>query len=198
MVGSATMLAFLAVADLSLGRWQTFYEIIGSAAGTLIGLQFVVVALIANVRKRIDGGSIHAFGTPTVVHFCGALIIAAIMSAPWPSFFAVSVALGLFGLYGLAYAAIVLRRAYRQTDYKPVIEDWFWHIIFPACLYSALVLAAVFLRSAQSSQFIIAAASLLFLLIGIHNAWDTVIFILVEEKEINSPASPKTERENRS
>ncbi len=36
-------------------EWQSFYVLVGSAAGALIGLQFMLMALIAEVRKRADG-----------------------------------------------------------------------------------------------------------------------------------------------
>ena len=64
--------------------WQVFYEIVGSASGALIGIQFVVIALIANVRRRADATTIEAFGTPTSVSFGGAVALAAVMSAPGP------------------------------------------------------------------------------------------------------------------
>src|ERR1700740_3009550 len=67
----------------SLVTWQNFYVIIGSAAATLTGLMFVVVTLIAGIPGRRSSGSIAAFGTPNVVHFCVALLVAAILSAPW-------------------------------------------------------------------------------------------------------------------
>ncbi len=35
-----------------LARWQSFYVLVGSAGAALIGIQFVVVALIANLRLR--------------------------------------------------------------------------------------------------------------------------------------------------
>jgi hypothetical protein len=34
----------------ALGGWGNFYVIVGSSAGALIGLQFVVMTLIANMR----------------------------------------------------------------------------------------------------------------------------------------------------
>jgi hypothetical protein len=41
----------------ALGGWENFYVIVGSAAGALIGLQFVVVTLAADrphyVRRRL-------------------------------------------------------------------------------------------------------------------------------------------------
>ena len=66
-----------------LAVWESFYVIVGSAGGALTGLQFVVIALIAESRKQSTGREVAAFGTPTVVHFCTVLLVAAIVSAPW-------------------------------------------------------------------------------------------------------------------
>jgi hypothetical protein len=35
-----------------LVAWESFYVIVGSSGAALTGLQFVVIALIAEVRKR--------------------------------------------------------------------------------------------------------------------------------------------------
>src|SRR5580704_809677 len=98
---------------LVLGPWQNFYVVIGSSAGALIGLQFVVIALLSGMRSRADVETIDAFGTPTVVHFGGALTIGVIMLAPWPAEFALCLALLLCGVHGVGYSVIVLRRALR-------------------------------------------------------------------------------------
>jgi hypothetical protein len=163
-----------------VAEWESFYVIVGSSGGALIGLQFVVITLISDRRQLAKADSLSAFGTPTVVHFTGALIVSAIMSAPWPSLFPLSIALALCGLGGLAYGAIVIRRARRQTSYQPVWEDWLWHTILPCSVYAALAVAAAFLSPGDPiAAFGIAAAALALLLIGIHNAWDTVTHIVV-------------------
>ena len=51
----------------ALSAWGSIYVIDGSSGGALIGLQFVVITLIADRRHRTNGGSLSAFGTPTVV-----------------------------------------------------------------------------------------------------------------------------------
>ena len=66
-----------------LARWESFYVIVGSSAGALTGLQFVVIALIAEAEAAASMQEIRAFGTPTVVHFCAVLFISAVLSAPW-------------------------------------------------------------------------------------------------------------------
>jgi hypothetical protein len=166
-----------------LTTWQNFYVIIGSAAATLTGLLFVVITLIAGVRVRVssDSGGIAAFSTPNVVHFCAALLVAAILSAPWQALWNAGLLLGLCGLGGATYVIIVLRRARRQTDYQPVLEDWLWHTVFPLVSYTALVVAAIVLPGHPApALFVIAAGTVLLLFIGIHNAWDNVIYIVIE------------------
>src|SRR5215218_3776261 len=106
-------------AALPFSPWESFYVIVGSSAAALTGLQFVVMALIAD-QQRTDGGTdaIDAFGTPTVVHFCAVLLMSGILSAPWPSLGPASWVLGGLGLLGVIYGVIVTLRAGRQEGYK--------------------------------------------------------------------------------
>ena len=169
------------LATQQLAPWQSFYVIVGSSGAALIGVQFVVIALIADMRRLITtADSISAFGTPTVVHLGAALVVSALMCAPWPSLQGPSIALTMCGLGGLGYATIVIHRARRQTDYKPVWEDWVWYAVLPYSAYAALAVAALLLRTTtQSAVFVVGAAALALLLIGIHNAWDTVTYVVV-------------------
>lgn len=161
-----------------LSAWESFYVIVGSSAAALTGLQFVVITLIADSQRPRGGTEIAAFGTPTVVHFCVVLLIAAVISAPWPSMMGADLSLLACGLGGLAYAAIVIRRARRTTEYTPVFEDWLWHTILPVVAYGSLVVAAITLSGSPIvSLFVIGAVALLLLFIGIHNAWDTVTYL---------------------
>jgi hypothetical protein len=166
-----------------LAAWQNFYTIIGSAAATLTGLLFVVVTLIASVRVRVSSPSEAAatFNTPNVFHFGAALLVAAILSAPWQALWPAGLLLGLSGLWGMIYVVIVLRRARRQTDYQPVLEDWLFHTILPLVSYTALFVAAMVLPGHPApALFVIAAGTVLLLFIGIHNAWDNVLYIVFE------------------
>ena len=166
-----------------LSAWESFYVIVGSSGGALIGLQFVVITLIADRRHRYSSGtSLSAFGTPTVVHLTGALGISAIMSAPWPSRGPLAAALVGWGIAGLIYGVVVVRRARRQTEYQPVWEDWLWYVTLPFVVYGTLTGGALALRGAAHPivpQFVVATAALGLLLIGIHNAWDTVVHIVL-------------------
>jgi hypothetical protein len=85
-----------------LATWQNFYVLIGSAAATLTGLMFVVITLSAGARGRVSSasGALGAFTTPNVVHFGVALLVAAILSAPWQALWNPSLLLDLSGLGG--------------------------------------------------------------------------------------------------
>jgi hypothetical protein len=155
--------------------------IIGSSAAALIGLQFVVIALLAETRRRSTTREIDAFTTPTVLHFAAALLVSSILSAPWPSLSGTGLALGMCGSVGVGYVGVVIRRARRQTDYQLVLEDWVWHAALPLIAYVALVAAAFALgRHALGSLLVVGGTALLFLFIGIHNAWDTVTYVTLE------------------
>jgi hypothetical protein len=161
--------------------WESFYVIVGSSGAALTGLQFVVIALVAETRRLKSSESVAAFGTPTIVHFCVVLLTAAVFSAPWRSLTSPGLILGLTGAAGVAYIAIVTGRARRQSVYTPVLEDWIWHSILPFVAYATILVGAIGItRQAASAPFAIGAMSLLLLFIGIHNAWDTVTFVTMQ------------------
>jgi len=118
--------------------WESFYVIVGSSGAALTGLQFVVIALITESRRRSTSHEIKAFSTPNVVHFCAVLLVSAIMSAPWRGLSNVSLALTGCGITGLIYAVIVFMRTVRQRTYRPVFEDWVWHVVLPFFAYALL------------------------------------------------------------
>ena len=159
------------------GEWETFYLIVGGAAGALIGLQFVVMTLIAENPPARAAEAGAAFGTPTVVHFGVALLLSAVMRAPWHTIAPAAVLWGLIGLGGAIYELVVGWRMLHQKVYRPVFEDWLFHFVLPLVAYVLLVFLsfAAFSR-AHEVQFGVGAAALLLLFAGIHNAWDAVIY----------------------
>jgi hypothetical protein len=180
--------------DGPLTAWETFFFLVGSSAAALTGLQFVVIALIAESRRRATTREIEAFGTPTIVHFAGVLLVCAILSAPWQGLSRVAIALGVCAIAGLTYTFIVIKRARYQTTYRLVFEDWLWHVILPLTAYALLFASALYLRSyARSVLFVIGGVSLLLLFIGIHNAWDTVTYITIEHAQSNKETAPQSD-----
>ena len=174
-----------------LSLWESFYVIVGSSAGALTGLQFVVMALINESEMKAGLPEIDAFGSPNIVHFSAVLLVSAILSAPWPRLFGAATTVGLCGAFGVIYTVIVIRRAGRVTQYTPVLEDWIFHAVLPLLSYLVILIAAAVLpRYHLISLFGIAGAALLLLFIGIHNAWDTVTYIAVTMKKPPTATSP--------
>lgn len=164
-----------------LSKWENFYVIVGSSAGALTGLQFVVMAIVADQPGRGGHQEIAAFGTPTVVHFMAVLLIGAIISAPWEELNHAAWIIGLFGLTGIIYTAIVTRRASRTERYQPVLEDWIFHVVLPFVAYVLMLGAAVALpRFDTPALFAIGTATVVLLSVGVHNAWDTVTYLALD------------------
>jgi lipid-A-disaccharide synthase-like uncharacterized protein len=167
-----------------LAAWESYYVIVGTSGAALIGMQFVVMTLLAERRQLAQAEPISAFATPTIVHLAVALIVSAIMSAPWESELPAAIVMSACGLLGLVYCGIVVRRARRQTAYRPVWEDWMWYCVLPASIYAALAISAVLLYThMENSRFVIAATTLALLAIGIHNAWDSITHIVTGAAE---------------
>ena len=160
-----------------LAKWDSFYVIVGSAGGALIGLQFVVMTLIAErppVRVAEAGA---AFGTPTIVHFSAALFLSALLLAPWDTIIPTAVIWGITGFSGVAYSVIVARRMRKQAVYQPVSEDWLFHVALPLGAYAMLAASAIAAPAhTREALFGVGSAALLLLFIGIHNSWDSVAY----------------------
>ncbi|HEX2330435.1 MAG TPA: hypothetical protein VHN74_17050 [Candidatus Angelobacter sp.] len=174
-----------------LSRWENFYVIVGSSAGALTGLQFVVMALISDLEMYPSMLEVRAFATPTIVHFCAALLVSAVATAPWNSLAAAGIAFAVLGSAGLAYSARVIRHAKIQTGYSPDREDWFWYAVMPVCAYSLLLVGGIRVAAHPTDAlFVIAGTTILLLINGIHNSWDSITYVAVhlraEEKQKKS------------
>jgi hypothetical protein len=171
------------MAVAALANWQTFYEIIGSSAGALIGLQFVAMSLISNAQTQPDAEAGHAFATPTIVHFAAVLGLAGVLAAPWEDIDAARALWGAAGFAGMLYAVLVARRMRKQTAYRPEFEDWMFHAVLPFTAYLALAISAfVALFRLHEALFVVGATALGLLFIGIHNVWDAVTYHIFSRK----------------
>jgi hypothetical protein len=160
-----------------LAEWHGFYAVVGSAAGALIGLQFVVITLVAAMPRIPSADAGAAFATPTIVHFSTVLLLATLLHAPWHTTTIVAALLGLVGVSGFAYAVVVSRRMRKQAAYQPELEDWIFHCFLPLAAYVILALSPLAAFShTREALFGVGAAALLLLFTGIHNAWDSIAY----------------------
>ena len=75
------------------------------------------------------------------------------------------------------YAGVVTRRMRTQTSYQPGLEDWSFQVLLPTVAYLMLALSALAAPShGRSALFSAGAGALLLLFIGIHNAWDAIVY----------------------
>jgi hypothetical protein len=162
-----------------LTAWSNFFFMTGSSAAALTGLMFVVITLVTGDRRT--GGTeegISTYSTPTVMHFCAALLVSAVLSAPWRSFLVAGVLTAIAGLYGVIYVLRVMYRASRHRRYKPDVEDWLWYSILPLLAYGAIFGGGIALaRVPSNALFALASGVIALTFIGIRNAWDIVTFI---------------------
>ncbi len=170
----------------ALSEWGNFYAIVGSSAGALVGLQFVVMTLVASMpitRSDVQAG--NAFTTPTVVQFGVVLLLSAVGSAPWNGIATIAVLWGLVGLIGVVYVIVIARRLRLQTTYQAVFEDRLFHVWLPFAAYAMLAVSACTAYfNLRPAPFLVGTAVLFLLFIGIHNAWDIITYhVFVKGRE---------------
>jgi cytochrome bd-type quinol oxidase subunit 2 len=166
-----------------LAEWDNFYVITGGASAGLTGLTFVVIAL-SHDSKRVNMSGLRAYVTPTIVHFGAVLALAAYLTMPHQGVLSLSLGLGAAGLAGVLYVTFIAASIGRiKSDYVPVREDWIWNAILPAIAYGVLIACAFFVwRRPEQSMYGLAAASVLLMFIGIHNAWDVAVWNTVRKQ----------------
>jgi hypothetical protein len=167
-----------------LAEWDNFYVIAGSSAGGLTGLTFVVIAL-ASDAKRINLRGLRVYVTPTIVHFGAVLLLSGYLSMPHQGVLSLSLGFGAAGAAGIAYVAFIAAHIGRiSPTYAPVAEDWIWNVILPAIVYGTLLAVAAFIwRCPEQCLYAVAAALLLLMVIGIHNAWDIAVYNSVNNSD---------------
>ncbi len=167
----------------ALEGWDNFYVILGSAAAALLGLTFVVIALIS--ERRANPAGLAGYITPTVVHFGTVLGLSCFASVPHQNVLGLSLGFGSTATGLLLYTGAIVASMRRfAQQYVPVLEDWVWHVILPAIVYGVLLAMAFFLwRDPRESMYGIASALLLLLFVGIHNSWDVAVSVTAQNKK---------------
>lgn len=179
-----------------LSQWETFFFLIGSSGAALTGLMFVVVTLAADTDVPRSPDTVNAFATPNVIHFIAVFFLSALLTAPWQRLRDPAHVVGAAALAGIVYVFVVLRRMVRQaaqSGYKPVLEDWVWHVCLPMAAYAVLFVGAAGIAHDEPwALFLIGTVTMLLLAIGIHNAWDTVTYLIANRNGgSNNTEKPK-------
>ena len=171
-----------------LQAWHEFYFLLGTSAAALTGLMAVVVSINPDTIADRPAAGVRAFITPTMVFFTTAFAVSALLLVPHLSVRSLAVLLALTGIAGIAY--LVWTRGHHYyvhgvEDQPPNLdrEDWIFFIGLPYLSYLLLVAAAVgiWLHAGFGAP-MLAIATMLLLVIGIHNAWDLVIWLAQQRR----------------
>jgi hypothetical protein len=189
-------------AILPLAEWANFYVIIGTSAGALTGLTFVVITISGDPGRaesaatRLTG--LRAFITPTAVHFGSALWISALLCMPRHSALSAALCIGAPSVAGLIYTIrVLLLMAAMRSNYRPFVTDWVWNIVLPVLAYLSLIAAAWLLAPYPAPSLdVVAIATLVLLTVGIHNAWDVVVWFTTE-RHAHPERNQRVRRANR-
>jgi hypothetical protein len=69
-----------------------------------------------------------------------------------------------------------------QERYSPDHADWIWFVLLPASAYACDLVAGVSVWSARDFALNLAGGSaMLLLMVGIHNAWDSAVWMVAHE-----------------
>lgn len=95
----------------TIGEWETFYLLAGTAAATLIGLLFVGVSIHIDVFHRKALSDLHHFAALTFNCFFYVLLISILFLIPRLSPLGLGIPLTLLGVLGSVNAVIQQQRA---------------------------------------------------------------------------------------
>ena len=140
--------------DQALRDWRDFYMLSGTAAATLVGLMFVAASIGSSLFNRRGVAPMHAFVTPTVVHFAATLFVCMISVMPGYSALSLGGVIGLGAFAGLAYCASVIGVIVRRFAVGLDWEDRAFYALLPVSGYLLLLGSsrAGVRRAAERSQ----------------------------------------------
>jgi hypothetical protein len=165
----------------ALREWHDFYVLGGTASATLIGLMFVAASVGVSYYEEKSEAGLRLFLTPTVVHFGAVLVTCLLITVPtqtWTSLGALLMAGSAIGILYSGWVAIDMRRRrlYQSVD----VFDRLWYALLPMAAYLVVMVAGFgLLEKRQAALDLLAVGLGLLLLLGIRNAWDMTVWVVM-------------------
>ncbi len=169
--------------------WDSFYLLIGSASGALIGLLFVVVTLTAGSDRSNASRGQRIYMTPTLFHFAVVMVASGIALTPGLPAWGSGLLIGVCALTGLVYVGwiAILLHSHKVPD-PPHWSDFWAYGSVPAVIYLVFTgVAGAVATGAPAAPFGVALVLLFLLLLAIRNAWDLVTWIA---PRVDPPPAP--------
>jgi hypothetical protein len=121
-----------------LEKWHDFFMLVGTAAGTLVGLTFVAASIGAGLFMKGFKDVMKAFITPTIIHFSAVLFVCFVLMAPSLSSVALAAFSGVIALAGIGYSCSTLFRISSRYSSATSLMDRLWYPLIPAGGYLIL------------------------------------------------------------
>jgi hypothetical protein len=169
-------------------HWHEFYELLGTAASTLVALLFVAVSVGVGLLTTERAGPTRLYLSPIILHYASVLFISLIIMIPTLGNRMLGAIIGLCGTVGLVGSVVITVRLFR--DSKSEFVDRFAYGAWPFVAYAGVAAAGVFIiMSSPRAPIILAASLLLLLLVNIRNAWDlTITFARRHGDKVHPPS----------
>ena len=164
-------------------HWDSYYLLIGTAAGALIGLLFVVATLNAGREVTDVTRGTKTYLTPTVFHFAMVVVVSALATAPGLPARTVGLLLGTCAIVGLVYSGWICVRLRSGNMAGQHWSDFWFFGAAPTAIYLGLGATSGTAWAAPSAlPYAAAVLLLLLMLVGIRNAWDLVTWLAPRTK----------------
>lgn len=167
-----------------LPPWHEFFALLGTAAAALLALLFVAASIGASVLTPERAGATRTYLSPVVFHFSNILFLSLIALIPALAPAVFGVVIGVAAAGSLIYSVYIFQRLLH--DGIADLADRLGYGAVPVVVYAAGLVAAYLLLAGGSpvSLDLIAAASLLLLVVNIRNAWDLMIALARRATEV--------------
>ena len=164
-----------------LRDWHDFYILIGTAAATLVGLMFVAASVGASYFTAEQEVQARSFLTPTVVHFSVVLLSCLAGMAPLLTATSLGALVATGGAVGIGHSCRVALRLRRRGIFQRIdLADRSCYILIPMAIYATFIATGVVLPTRPVLGLgMLAAALVALLMLGIRNAWDMTVWIVL-------------------
>jgi F0F1-type ATP synthase assembly protein I len=163
-----------------MADWGNFYTLLGTVAGTLIGLLFVVITFSSDRKIEGDEHRVRFFVTPLLVYFATLLLLSLALAAPIEDRFR-ALTLGILGCAGLAYVTNLAMTSRRRNDVQD--HEVVWDVVLPITAYILIAVAATaWALSATFADAIAAIAAVVLLIAAIRKSWLVTLSIAGRRK----------------
>jgi hypothetical protein len=158
-----------------LEPWHEFYGLLGTSAAALLALLFVAASIGASVLTAHRAGPTRTYLSPVVFHYCNILFLSLIALIPQLELTVFGITIVVAAAGSLVYSIYIFQRLFR--DGIADLADRLAYGAVPVITYSTGLAAGCLLLAghARISLYMIAAASLLLLVVNVRNAWDLMI-----------------------